>query len=241
MSLSYRCAAMDREEIERRDFPVGRRGYDQGAIHVHLRRVADEMERVREQADAPARAPLSAGTSEQVRKILEAAERSAADLRHDAGRDAGDHVGRVGEATDGMLERLDELQAELGTLIDALRASGQRLADGLGELQERVADVHPPAAPVPEVEAAAVVPPPVEDEDFATPAEEDVDTAAEEDFAAAAEPDAGADDEAAARITALNMALSGTPRGETAAYVAEHYRLADAEALLDDVYAKAGR
>ena len=37
------------------------------------------------------------------------------------------------------------------------------------------------------------------------------------------------------------MALSGTPRAETAAYLAEHYELADAEALLDDVYKKAGR
>ena len=76
---------MDRDEIERRDFPVGRRGYDQGAVDAHLRRVADDMEHLRERAEAPARAPLSAGTSEQVRLILEAAERSAADLREDAG------------------------------------------------------------------------------------------------------------------------------------------------------------
>ena len=36
------------------------------------------------------------------------------------------------------------------------------------------------------------------------------------------------------------MALGGTPREETAAYLAEHFTLADADALLDDVYAKAG-
>jgi hypothetical protein len=36
------------------------------------------------------------------------------------------------------------------------------------------------------------------------------------------------------------MALSGTPRDETAAYLAEHFELADPEALLDDVYARAG-
>ncbi len=37
------------------------------------------------------------------------------------------------------------------------------------------------------------------------------------------------------------MALSGTPRAETAAYLAEHYDLADAEALLDDVYSQVGQ
>jgi hypothetical protein len=35
------------------------------------------------------------------------------------------------------------------------------------------------------------------------------------------------------------MALSGTSREETAAYLAEHYELADTEALLDDVYTRA--
>ena len=47
-------------------------------------------------------------------------------------------------------------------------------------------------------------------------------------------------DEAGARLTALNMALSGTPREETARFLAEHYALADPEGLLDDVYARAG-
>ena len=35
------------------------------------------------------------------------------------------------------------------------------------------------------------------------------------------------------------MALSGTPREETARYLAEHFALADPDALLDDVYARA--
>ena len=59
--------------------------------------------------------------------------------------------------------------------------------------------------------------------------------------AAAPEPAAPLDgDEAGARLTALNMALGGTPREETARYLAEHYSLADPEALLDDVYDRAG-
>ncbi len=36
-----------RDAIERRDFPVGRRGYDQVAVDEHLRRVADELEALR--------------------------------------------------------------------------------------------------------------------------------------------------------------------------------------------------
>jgi DivIVA domain-containing protein len=226
---------MDRDAIERRDFPVGRRGYDQTAVDAHLRQVADELEAMRGRAAAPARAPLSAGTSDQVRQILEAAERSAAQLREDAGREASDHVGRVGEAADAMLAQLDALERELGTLLGALRASGERLSEGLARLQAEVGEVGG-LAPDP-VEPAA--PEPVE------PA------APEEDFAAAA-PAPAAPAPAAPRprrrkpaaapapAPARNVALSGTPREETAAYLAEHFELSDPEALLDDVYARAG-
>ena len=43
-----------------------------------------------------------------------------------------------------------------------------------------------------------------------------------------------------ARLIALNMALNGTPREETARYLAENFELDDADALLDDVYSRAG-
>jgi hypothetical protein len=36
------------------------------------------------------------------------------------------------------------------------------------------------------------------------------------------------------------MALNGTPREETAAYLADNFDLADQEALLDEVYSRAG-
>ena len=49
-----------------------------------------------------------------------------------------------------------------------------------------------------------------------------------------------ADDEEAARLVALDMALGGTPREETERYLAEHYALSDPGKLLDDVYALAG-
>jgi hypothetical protein len=47
-------------------------------------------------------------------------------------------------------------------------------------------------------------------------------------------------DTAAARIVALDMALSGTPRDETDRFIAEHYDLDDRAALLDEVYTAAG-
>jgi DivIVA domain-containing protein len=208
---------VDRDAIERRDFPIGRRGYDQAAVDAHLRAVADELETLRANPGAarPAPAPLSAGTSEQVRAILEAAETGAAELRAQAGREAGEHVARVEDATGSMLSRLDELETELKTLLDALRRSGERLNEGLEQLQRQVGQFggEPAAAPPPEPEAVIEEPPPGESN--------------------------GGGDEAGARLIALNMALSGTPREETAAYLAEHYDLADPEALLDDVYSRA--
>jgi len=49
-------------------------------------------------------------------------------------------------------------------------------------------------------------------------------------------------DEAGARMVALDMALGGTPREQTEAYLAEHFEaLPDLRRLLDDVYARAGR
>jgi hypothetical protein len=58
--------------------------------------------------------------------------------------------------------------------------------------------------------------------------------------AKAAPKAAASDDEEAARLVALDMALAGTPRDETQQYLAEHYTLADPGAILDDVYALAG-
>ena len=34
------------------------------------------------------------------------------------------------------------------------------------------------------------------------------------------------------------MALSGTPRDETASYLADNFEVADADSMLDDVYAR---
>ena len=231
---------MEREDIERRDFPVGRRGYDQEAVDAHLRGVADELERLREARPQAARTPapsLSAGTSEQVRLILEAAERGAADMREDAGREAEAHVARVEAAAEEMLAKLEALGGELGTLLDGLRTGGERIAEGLAALQAQVGDVDPmPAAePAPEPEDFAAAAPEPEPEPEPEPDPEPAPPPV-----APAKP-ANEADEAGARIIALNMALGGSSRDETAAYLAENFTLSDPDALLDDVYAKVGR
>jgi DivIVA domain-containing protein len=229
---------VDRDAIERRDFPVGRRGYDPAAVDEHLRHLADEFEALRGRAPAaPPPSAFSAGTSEQVRLILEAAETSAGELRADAGRQASEHVARVQQAAGGMITRLDELEREMNTLLDALRASGERLNAGLAQLQSQAGELGAAASPAAEEHAAAspaaeehAEPPPAEAEP--PPAEEPPPPAAN---------GAPAGDETGARLIALNMALSGTPREETARYLAEHFELADPDALLDDVYQRAGK
>ncbi len=249
---------MDRERIERRDFPTGRRGYDPAAVDEHLRRVADEFEA---HVNAP-RASLADSTSEQVRLILDAAERGAAELRSQAGEQASDHIARVEAAAGGMLSKLDALESELTRLMAALRTSGERLSQGLAELQAEVSGGVPgaappelprsatpaPAAPSSPPEAAPVAPssaPEAAPEPPAASSPPEAPDGAptplpdlgpfEEDFAADEPADAGA------RLIALNMALGGAPREETARYLAEHFELDDAEALLDDVYERAGR
>jgi DivIVA domain-containing protein len=236
-------AQVDRNAIERHDFPVGRRGYDPAAVDAHLRAVADEIESLRGRPVRPEPHPLSAGTSEQVRLILEAAERSAAELHEQAGREAGEHVARVEEATSLMLARLDMLQGELDGLLAGLRRSGEALEAGLARLREDVSAAGTPAPPEPE---AVPEPPVVEalDEPADPAAIAQAAGADEPETGVADEPDSprpnGGADEAGARLIALNMALSGTPREETARYLAAHYALADADALLDDVYKRAG-
>jgi DivIVA domain-containing protein len=204
---------VEREEIERQDFPAARRGYDPAAVEAHLRRVADEFDAVARQRPGS----LAEGASAQVRTILEAAETSARELREDAGREASGHVARVGDAAKEMLGKLDRLQGELDRLLEGLKASAEALAGSLEELSRDVGTLGADARQEPAERGPAPTP--------------------------SAPPSDGerSDDEAGARLVALNMALEGVPRAETARFLGEHYALADLDALLDDVYASAGR
>lgn len=231
---------MDRPSIQRSDFPTVRRGYEPDAVDAHLRHVADEVEALR------SRGPVASAASSQVQKILEAAETTADQLRADAGEEAREHVHRVSTAARELLERLGAMHDELGSMMDRLREEAGRLSAELRTLERDVVELAPPVEeeepePVvvePEPEPVAEVPEPVE------PVEGTPETAAGKARTkrgrAKAKPEAKPDDEEAARLVALDMALAGTPRDETEQYLAEHYTLADPGAILDDVYALAG-
>jgi hypothetical protein len=163
----------------------------------------------------------------QGRLLLVAAELGAADMRADGGRRALAHLARVEDAAEGMLAMLEQLLGDLSQLLEGLRDGGERLAQGLAGLREQVGEIDagPPEEPAPEPEDLAAAEPEPEPE----PAPEPV------------QPAAGDADEAGARIIALNMALGGSLREETAGYLAENFSLSDPGALLDDVYAKVGK
>ena len=87
--------ALDRQSIEKRDFPFGRRGYEPAAVDAHLAAVAREVEALkRAQANQPTqpgaaapagpRTSLASVASAQVQAIVEAAESSAAAIEREA-------------------------------------------------------------------------------------------------------------------------------------------------------------
>jgi DivIVA domain-containing protein len=250
--------ALDRQTIMRDDFPSNRRGYDPAAVDAHLDRIADEVDEMRRRAAAPA--PLSAQAGEQVKAIVEAAERGAQEIRDAAQAEAREHVANVTAAADRLRERIEQMESDMTQLIVDLREGADRLRGDLDELQagtdalsaaDGAAAPAAPAAPAAQPEAAA--PPQAaaapEAAAPATPAAAP-EPAAPATPAAAPEPAAVATpaaapapkngDSAAARIVALDMALSGTSREDTDRYLAENYDLPDRAALLDEVYAAAG-
>ena len=202
----------------RDDFPSNRRGYDPAAVDAHLDRIADEVDEMRRQAAAPA--PLSAQAGDQVKAIVEAAERGAQEIRDAAHADAREHVARVTAAADRLRERIEQMERDITQLVLELRTGAERLRGDLDALQagtDALAEVRREAeVAAPEPLAAPAAPP----------------------APAAEAPKNG--DSAAARIVALDMALSGTPREDTDQYLAENYDVPDRAALLDEVYAAAG-
>ncbi len=154
--------ALDRQSIEKRDFPIGRRGYDPDAVDTHLGDIAAEMEDLRRQSRERT-GNLAAIASEQVRSIVEAAEHSAAEIarqaeadareiregadeearssREQATEQARDYVGKVAEASTELLGRVDAMESELGQLVETLRTGANRLNADLQLLQGNLAEV----------------------------------------------------------------------------------------------------
>ncbi|HMJ32855.1 MAG TPA: DivIVA domain-containing protein [Baekduia sp.] len=160
--------ALDRQTIEKRDFPIGRRGYEPEAVDAHLARVAEEVEQLRRGAAGGSAksspASIAQAASEQVRSIVEAAESSAAAIeqgardeaqriREDAEADARqtreeavgqsqEHVDKVRQSTTQMLQRVDAMDSELAGLVESLRTGANRLTADLSLLEDGMSDLY---------------------------------------------------------------------------------------------------
>jgi chromosome segregation ATPase len=240
---------LDRQSIEKRDFPLTRRGYDQRAVEAHLAGIADALESIQTESRA-------ASAADQVRQIVGAAERSAAEIRRDAADQARDHVATVEQAAERMLERIEAMDAEVSALVESVRSGVKRLKDDLAALRDEVAEAAPREAATPPAPAAAprketspkraaatethsreVVSPEETRAEVSPKEAATVEAAASE---APAPPNGASEDEEAARLVALNMALNGASREDARKYLDEQFDVADLDGLLDDVYARAG-
>ena len=160
---------LERQAIERRDFPIARRGYEPAAVDAHLQALARDVEElVRGHASAGAEPSLASAASSQVQSILQAAETAAADIERDARelaqelrqaaeRDAREtreqaieqaraHVTAVSRATSALLERVGALDAEASALLESLRAGANRLAADLTTVDANMGELYDAAS-----------------------------------------------------------------------------------------------
>ncbi len=168
--------------------------------------------------------------AEQVKALVEAAEREAQQSRA--------AVERVAEHADELLRRVDELSAGVTEAAAALRQE----IEALREPEEAAPPAEDTAPPPDEAAPVAEAPPPAEDPGTRVEAAADDELIAEAEAVAGRTPDTDTEASAVpegARLLALKMALDGRSREETAAYLRENFELADLDALLDEVYARA--
>src|SRR3954447_2785024 len=122
--------AIDRQTIEKKDFPIGRRGYDVAAVDEHLARIAAEVEQLSSRPKT-----LASPASDQVSAIVDAAERTANQIeeharadaratresaeadaqrtRDEAVTEARQYVARVAEGSAAMTDRVDAMEQEI--------------------------------------------------------------------------------------------------------------------------------
>ncbi len=156
--------ALERQSIEKKNFPIGRRGYDPEAVDAHLSTLADEIDELKRTSRRRVET-LASSASEQVRAIVETAETSASNIQRQAEEDAKDirseanteasatrerakeYVGRVSESTRQMLLRLDAIEGELAALTEALRTGANGLNADLQLLEGNQTQASEAAAP----------------------------------------------------------------------------------------------
>jgi hypothetical protein len=159
---------LDRQSIERRDFPIGRRGYEPAAVDTHLRTLATEVSELERSLGERNGESLGSAAGSQVQSILEAAETTAADIerqaaeaaataREEAASDAERtrdeavaraqaHAQAVGQATAALLERIESMDQEVDALVQSLRAGAGRLVSDLQALETNMGELYDAAS-----------------------------------------------------------------------------------------------
>lgn len=156
--------SLDRPSIEKRDFPISRRGYETVAVDEHLAGLAAEVEALKAATPAPeAAASLATSASDRIRGIVEAAETTAAEIEQAAQDDAAEarssaaaeaaatreaasseaqaHVAAVQQATSVMLERINALETVVTGLLTNVRSAAGGIGADLATLHAQVAEV----------------------------------------------------------------------------------------------------
>ena len=156
---------------------------------------------------------------QQVDAIVAAAEASAREIEAKARADAEAYVARAGSAATLLEKAAGELQRQIADLAAQVAALASELETAPAAAPAAAAPTAPEPDPEPEPEPDPEPEPAPEPEPMVATR-------------------SGAPE--GARVIALNMALKGIPREETARYLRENYPLDDEDGLLDDVSAKAG-
>jgi DivIVA domain-containing protein len=160
---------LDRQGIERRDFPIVRRGYDPASVDAHLRALAAEVEDLRHEAGSSrGHASLAASAGTQVQGILEAAQSTAETIEREAAQEAQrvrdaansdakrtreeavaharEHVAAVSKATEGLLQRVGSMDGETRTMVESLHTGAGRLAGDLAAVETNMEALYDAAA-----------------------------------------------------------------------------------------------
>lgn len=159
---------LDRQGIERRDFPIARRGYDPASVDAHLRALAGDVEALQREASNRGGESLAASAGTQVQGILEAAQATAETIEREAAQDAQrvrdaanadarrtreeavaraqEHVAAVSKAAEALLARVGSMETETQALVESLRGGATQLAGDLAAVETNMGALYDAAA-----------------------------------------------------------------------------------------------
>jgi hypothetical protein len=152
--------ALDRQHIEKRDFPIAREGYARQAVDEHLAAVAESVEARRRARGERSPRTLAAAAAERVQEIVGAAEARGVSIA----RGADEELARIREETDvearrirqtavqrsrgeirgvataltRVLEGLDAAEQDVGRVIGVLRTQATRLERELTRIENEM-------------------------------------------------------------------------------------------------------